>query len=58
MATWATINKSDEIIYLVSEALDKYLIGSASNETLVTVDATSWSNVSKNVSTFINITKN
>lgn len=47
--TWATTSKAQsEIIYLVSEALDFYLIGSAESEFLVTQDVVNWSSITKN----------
>ena len=48
-ATFTAENKSaSEVIYLVSEALDNYLIGSAENETLVTQDTVTWTAEIKN----------
>lgn len=39
---------ASEIIYLVSESLDNYLVGASSNETLVTQDQMTWNNLIKN----------
>lgn len=39
---------ASEIIYLVSESLDNYLVGVSSNETLVTQDQMTWNNLIKN----------
>lgn len=48
-ATFSNQSKSlSETIYLVSEALDFYLIGTASDEVLVTQDVIQWSNQTKN----------
>lgn len=48
-STWATPSKTQsEVIYLVSEAGDFYLIGSAENEFLVTQDAVNWGTINKN----------
>lgn len=40
--SWGTQAKSGEVIYLVSDATDYYLVGSAEDEFLVTQDQTSW----------------
>jgi len=49
MATFTNLGKTSiDIIYLVSETLDNYLVGSASDETLVTNDGIRWSNITKN----------
>lgn len=49
MSTFTNQGKSQqETIYLVSEALDTYLIGAASDETLVTQDVIAWTNQTKN----------
>lgn len=45
--SWATGYKSSEVIFLVSEALDFYLIGSAENDFLVTQDAIIWASLDK-----------
>lgn len=48
-ATMANMSKSNsEVIYLVSESLDYYLVGASEDETLVTQDLMSWSNLTKN----------
>ena len=58
MATWANTTKntasfsnttktSSEVIYLVSESLDTYLIGASEDLTLVTTNGIDWSNTSK-----------
>ena len=45
---WSKIARSgSEIIYLVCEALDHYLIGASSNETLVTTDVINWNKQNK-----------
>lgn len=48
MASLTNINKGGDIIYLVSDAGDFYLIGQASNETLITSNAISLTNINKN----------
>lgn len=48
-ATYSNQSKSQsEIIYLVSEALDYYLVGSAEDETLIVQDIIQWTNQTKN----------
>ena len=49
MSTFTNQTKSgQDTIYLVSEALDNYLIGALEAETLVTQDVISWTNQTKN----------
>lgn len=59
MATWTPTTKNSstftptskfgsEVIYLVSEALDFYLVGSSEDETLVAQDLIAWSALTKN----------
>lgn len=48
-ATLSNQTKSGaDTIYLVSEALDTYLIGLSSDQTLVTQDGLAWTNQTKN----------
>ena len=48
-STYTVTSKSNsEIIYLVSEALDFYLVGSSEDEILVTQDMQSWTALTKN----------
>ena len=56
--TFTNANKSDDAIFLVSEAGDYYLIGSASDEILVTRDGAVFTNQSKNSVSFTNQAKN
>jgi len=48
-ASWTAGSKSaSEVIYMVSEALDFYLIGTSENETLVAQDSINWLSDNKN----------
>lgn len=42
-----TTKTSSEVIYLVSESLDTYLIGALEDLTFVTTNGIDWSNTSK-----------
>lgn len=47
-SSWSNNSKSaSEIVYLVSEALDYYLVGSAEDETLIAQGAINWANLAK-----------
>lgn len=58
MTTFTNQTKGGERTYLVSEAGDFYLIGSAEDETLITQEETTFTNQTKNSTTFTNQTKN
>lgn len=47
-ATFTNQANTSQVIYMVSEALDYYLVGLSSDQTLVTQDGLVWTNQTKN----------